>query len=157
MIQPTYQSRSVRIPFFTTAPAARSRVDRHHRVDEGGGIDHAQRLGQVAAPPGHRRVGQEQLVELALELGRQIARGAAEAHLLFDLGHDLGHVGLRVRHDGRRIASARVLGHFRHSSRLRLEVGQLVGRHLGDGLGLGRQQRGLDRQGDEAGRPCPGS
>ena len=53
-------------------------LDRHHRVDEGGGVDHPQGLAEVAAAAGHRRVGQEQLVELALELGRQVARGPAE-------------------------------------------------------------------------------
>src|ERR1700677_4166862 len=39
----------------------------------------------------------DQLVELALELRRQIAGGAPEADLLLYLGHDLRHVGLRVR------------------------------------------------------------
>ena len=53
---PTYQSSSWRRPFLTTAAAARLGLDRHHRVDEGGGVDHSQRLAQVAAPPGHRRV-----------------------------------------------------------------------------------------------------
>ena len=71
-------------------------VDGHHGIDEGGGVDHPQRVAQVAAPAGHRRMGQEELVELALELGRQVARGAAQPDLLGDLRHDLLDVGLRV-------------------------------------------------------------
>ena len=71
-------------------------ADGHDRVDERCRIDHADRLAQVAAAPGDGRVGQKELVELALELGRQVARGAAEPHLLCDLGHDLRHVLLRV-------------------------------------------------------------
>ena len=71
-------------------------LDGHHGVDEGGGVDHAQRVAQVAAPPGHRRMGQEELVELALELGGQVAGGAPQPDLLGDLRHDLLHVGLRV-------------------------------------------------------------
>ncbi len=71
-------------------------LHRDDRVDEGGGIDHAERVAQVAAPAGHWRVGQEELVELALELGRQVPRGAAQADFLGDFRHDLGHVGLGI-------------------------------------------------------------
>ena len=69
--QPTYQSIIERMPFFTTAPAPLG-LDGHDRVDEGGGVHHPQRLAQVAAPDANGRMGQEQLVELALELGRQV-------------------------------------------------------------------------------------
>ena len=74
---PTYHRSSDRIPFLTRHPGGALGVDGHHGVDEGGGVDHAQGLAQVAAAPGHRGVGQEQLVELTLELGRQVARGPA--------------------------------------------------------------------------------
>ena len=82
-------------------------LDGHHRVDEGGGVDHAQRVAQVAAPARHRRVGQEELVELALQLGGQVARGAPQPDLLCDLRHDLLDVGLRVlRHRHFRVSHA---------------------------------------------------
>ena len=84
------------MPFLTTAPAAALRLDRHDGIDEGGGVDHPQGLAEVTTPAGDRGVGQEQLVELALELGRQVARGAAQPYLLRDLGHDLLHVGLGI-------------------------------------------------------------
>ena len=71
-------------------------LDRHDGVDEGGGVDPAQRVAQVTAPARHGRVGEEELVELALELGREVARGAAQADLLRDLRHHLLHVGLGV-------------------------------------------------------------
>ena len=41
-------------------------------------------------------MGQEELVELALELGGQVARGPPHPDLLGDLRHDLVDVGLRV-------------------------------------------------------------
>ncbi len=72
------------------------RLDGHHGIDEGGGVDHPQRVAQVTAPPGHRRMGQEELVELALELGRQVAGRSPQTDLLGDLGHDLLHVGLGI-------------------------------------------------------------
>ena len=84
------------MPFFTTAPAARS--DSTGTTGSTKVAASTMRSASVRSPPrpADRRVGQEQLVELALELGREVARGPAQAHLLFDLGHDLGHVGLRV-------------------------------------------------------------
>ena len=94
--QPTYQSSIERMPFFTDGAGGPLGLDGHHGVDEGGGVDHPQGLAQVAAATGHRGVGQEQLVELALELGRQVARGPAQAHLLGDLGHHLLDVGPRI-------------------------------------------------------------
>ncbi len=84
------------MPFFTHGTGRALGLDGHHRVDEGDGVDHAQGLAQVAAPAGHRGVGQEELVELALELGRQVARGPAEPDLLGYLRHDLRHVGLWI-------------------------------------------------------------
>ncbi len=85
------------MPFLTTAPAAALRIDGHHRIHEGRGVDHAQGLGEVSPTPGDRGMGEEELVELAFELWGEITRRAAEADLLFDLGHDLGHVGLRIQ------------------------------------------------------------
>ena len=43
--------------------------DGNDGIDEGGGVDHPQGLFEVPAPAGDRGVGQEELVELALELG----------------------------------------------------------------------------------------
>ena len=82
------------------------RLDRHDGVDERRGVHQAQRLAQVSAPHADGRVGEEELVELALEPGRQIARGPAQPHLLGDLGHHLLDIGARVL----RRPVARVLG-----------------------------------------------
>ncbi len=76
------------------------RLDRHDGVDERRRVHQTQRLAQVSPAHANGRVGEEELVELALEAGRQIARGSAQAHLLGDLGHDLLDVGPRVLRRG---------------------------------------------------------
>ena len=91
--QPTYQRSSERMPFLTTAPAARS-----DSTGTTGSMNVAASTIRSASPrspprPATGRVGQEELVELTLELGRQVARGAAQPHLLGDLRHDLLDVG----------------------------------------------------------------
>ena len=77
------------MPFFTKAPAAR-----FESIGTTGSTKVAAstiRNASARSPPrpANRRVRQEELVELPLELWRKIARGPTEADLLGDLGHDL--------------------------------------------------------------------
>ena len=91
------------MPFFTKAPAARSDSTGTTGSMKVTASTIRKRVAEVTAAPGDRGVGQEELVQLALELGRQVARGAAQPYLLGDLRHDLLHVGLgvcRQRHLG---------------------------------------------------------
>ena len=62
-----------------------TRLDRYDGVDEDRGVDEPEHVAQRGAPAPERGVGQEQLVELALDVGRQIARGPAPPDLVVDL------------------------------------------------------------------------
>ena len=96
MSHPTYQRRSRAHALLDDGARRPLRLDRDNGIDERGGVDHPERVAQVAAATRHGRVGQEELVELALELGRQVPRRPTEPDLLGDFRHDLLHVGLRV-------------------------------------------------------------
>ena len=54
------------------ANAGFGRRHRHHRVDEGGLVDHPQGFAQPADTATHRREGQEELVQLALDPGGEL-------------------------------------------------------------------------------------
>ena len=78
---------------FTMAPPDLRRGHRDDRVDEAGRLHHPEGLFEAAVAAGHRRVAEEQLVELVLERGAGMSPERAPAlDLLVDLRHHLGQV-----------------------------------------------------------------